>query len=520
MWRLLTTAPLLLVLTLEFPLAAQYPGGGYPYPGGQSPTGSGIPIPRRSKSKTSDAKTPTEPMKAMSGVVKQINDTSISIMAQDTRTITAKISGKTAYLNNGAAATAANFSVGDHVRIDATQDTEGFYHAVTVALEKKGMTADRQIIETSAPPSVQKSSDQQDERPVIRRNPTAATADPAAEKEEQSDKAEVAAEKPEQKPARQSATRVVDPTQDCYDAEDPGTPVLRRGKQTRRKPAAGKTPCVERVAQPATREVASATVPQWKTTSPDASGEPAPPSVPQDDPKIAKAREAVSRYTQSLPNYFCQQQVARFATNSSPKPDWRPLDVISAIVVHENGKDNYRNITLNGKPVKKKMEELGGTWSTGEFGMMAADLFSPATAADFTLARSARIAGRDAVVYDFVVDIENSHWLIHAPSQSIRPAYKGTVWLDAETSEVLRIEMQTRRMPKEFPIDKVESAVDYEFIRIGDNKFLLPVHAENLACVRGTPDCTRNVIDFRNYRKYGGESIITYGDSTITYDTK
>ena len=44
------------------------------------------------------------------------------------------------------------------------------------------------------------------------------------------------------------------------------------------------------------------------------------------------------------------------------------------------------------------------------------------------------------------------------------------------------------------------------------------MHAENLTCVRGTPNCTRNVIDFRNYRKFAGESVITFGDSTITYD--
>ncbi len=131
--------------------AARYPGGGYPYPGGRSPTGSGIPIPRRSKGKTTDAKTTTEPTNTMSGIVKQLNETSISIVAQDTRTITAKLSDKTKFLNKGAAATAANFSVGDHVRIDATQDNEGFYHAMTVALEKKGTTADQETIEVGAP---------------------------------------------------------------------------------------------------------------------------------------------------------------------------------------------------------------------------------------------------------------------------------------------------------------------------------------------------------------------------------
>jgi hypothetical protein len=90
------------------------------------------------------------------------------------------------------------------------------------------------------------------------------------------------------------------------------------------------------------------------------------------------------------------------------------------------------------------------------------------------------------------------------------PAYKGRVWLEKDTAQVLRIEMQASRVPKEFPLDKVESAVDYEYVLLSGQRFLLPVHAETLTCVRGTNNCSRNVIDFRNYRKYGAESTVTF----------
>jgi len=36
---------------------------------------------------------------------------------------------------------------------------------------------------------------------------------------------------------------------------------------------------------------------------------------------------------------------------------------------------------------------------------------------------------------------------------------------------------------------------------------------EILSCERGSNQCSRNVIDFRNYHKYSGESTITFGDS-------
>jgi len=69
--------------------------------------------------------------------------------------------------------------------------------------------------------------------------------------------------------------------------------------------------------------------------------------------------------------------------------------------------------------------------------------------------------------------------------------------------------MQSRQMPQDFPFDKVEMACDYDFVRLGTmTQFLLPVHSENLSCQRGTSNCSRNSIDFRNYKKFGSESTL------------
>ena len=72
--------------------------------------------------------------------------------------------------------------------------------------------------------------------------------------------------------------------------------------------------------------------------------------------------------------------------------------------------------------------------------------------------------------------------------------------------------MEARGLPKDFPADHVESATDYQYVRLGGTQqFLLPVHAETLSCQRGTPYCSRNTIDFRNYHKYTGESSVEFG---------
>ncbi len=100
---------------------------------------------------------------------------------------------------------------------------------------------------------------------------------------------------------------------------------------------------------------------------------------------------------------------------------------------------------------------------------------------------------------------ENSHWRVQAGSQTLTPAYGGSVWIDPKTARALRIEMQARNVPSDFPMDAIESAVDYSYVTIGGMSFLLPVHAESLGCQRGSNACSHNVIDFRNYHEFKTE---------------
>ena len=113
-----------------------------------------------------------------------------------------------------------------------------------------------------------------------------------------------------------------------------------------------------------------------------------------------------------------------------------------------------------------------------------------------------------AHVYDFKVQRENSHWMLHDGSKDVVAAYQGSVWIDPNTARVLRIEIQARDLPSDFRMDQVETAVDYSDVKIGETSVLLPVHAETLGCERGTSDCSHNTIDFRNYHEFKSETKI------------
>ncbi len=197
-----------------------------------------------------------------------------------------------------------------------------------------------------------------------------------------------------------------------------------------------------------------------------------------------------------------------------PKTGWDPIDVVTADVAYQDGRESYKNIKIGGKAVNKSMDDIGGTRSTGEFSSILLDLLDPGTNAIFRRSGSDTLSARAAWVYKFEIPRERSHWRIEAPSQLYYPAFGGSIWIDKETSRVLRIEQGTLDMPKAFPFDTVETVTDYAFISLAaGQKYLLPADAEVLSCMRGTSLCTRNRLEFRNYRKFGA-------DSTITFDGK
>jgi hypothetical protein len=55
-------------------------------------------------------------------------------------------------------------------------------------------------------------------------------------------------------------------------------------------------------------------------------------------------------------------------------------------------------------------------------------------------------------------------------------------------------------------------------VKIAGQEYHMPLKAEVLSCQRSSPHCSRNEIEFRNYRKFGAESIVITTDSTITFE--
>jgi hypothetical protein len=230
------------------------------------------------------------------------------------------------------------------------------------------------------------------------------------------------------------------------------------------------------------------------------------PSLPHSAPLLERARVAALQLSARLPNFVCQEFMARFVQQGrGPK---QPQDIVSAELIYEDGRETYRNLKINNRPTDKRLEDIDGAWSTGEFATALLNLFDPASKAHFSAGRASAASGLSAQAFDFQVQAANSHWKLSVPSMTVVTDTTGTIWVDPNTARVLRIEMQARNIPEDFPIDTVESAIDYSFVTIEGKSYLLPAHAESLGCQRGSSFCSHNVIDFRNYHEFKGSGKI------------
>jgi hypothetical protein len=463
---------ILFLLASAAALAQNYPPGGYPggVPG-QSPYPTRQGSRRPGAGADPRANSGDQPLPNFRGNLKVISDKTLTLELGDKRVMDFKRNDKTKFFKGGDEVKPPKFAVGDQLSIEALEELNGTMTAVNVYWEKAASPGD--------------TTSKRDE------GVTDAWKDV-----------------PTMPPSGSSQTPAAPPS-----AGDPGPPKLQHGRvaDSAREQAAPPPPDTP-VDHSSGERVTDAQSARPTVIRGDADEDAVRVTEkPKDEPLIRRAADAAMEFTETLPSYVCTERVARMQSQSTAS-DFQTVDLVTMDVLYVNGLEDYRNIQINGKKSVKKLEESGGAWSTGEFGTVLVNLFSPANGTVFHYRRDSRAGGVMAKMYDFEVAKENSHWNVHVESHSYEPGYTGSVWIDPSTSRVLRIEMEAKDMPSNFPLDHLESATDYQYTRLGDAKqYLLPVHAETLACQRGSNYCSRNVIDFLNYHKYAGESTIKFG---------
>jgi hypothetical protein len=226
------------------------------------------------------------------------------------------------------------------------------------------------------------------------------------------------------------------------------------------------------------------------------------PSAEEQKRTIDTAREIAIHYSGKLPDFICTEQVER---TDGTGPNNRKVDRLTIDLTYA-GKESYKLATMNGSPTKQTLESLDGLITGGEFGSLLVGIFDPSSSADFRWKESSNLRKHGASVYTYRIARAKSHYLLGRRAQngtmlSAPAGYHGEVVLDNQTTKVLRLTASADDIPKDSDILQSSMEVDYDFIEVAGESYLLPSHSE-ARMERGYRQIT-NSVTFADYGKFG-----------------
>lgn len=232
---------------------------------------------------------------------------------------------------------------------------------------------------------------------------------------------------------------------------------------------------------------------------------------------LERARAATLAAADAMPDFIVKQLIKRSRAYGNTN-NWQPQDNLTiAVAYRANAGEQYKVLAVNGVPRAQETTQKrdyskdvdpGASSSGVEYISAVADVFKPESDTKFKLVDTDVIQGRHTLVYEYEVSRDLSQLTLRAgDAEPAIVGSRGRIWIDRELNRVLRFEQIATDVPPDYPIRAASTLIDYDWVAIGENKYLLPTHSEiQLTNVgRGMTIQSRNDIRFRGYQKFGAE---------------
>jgi hypothetical protein len=239
---------------------------------------------------------------------------------------------------------------------------------------------------------------------------------------------------------------------------------------------------------------------------------PPPDSMEQAD-VIAAMREYALSYTAKLPNFLCVQITRRHYDAKDPRYRSGGDTIQEQINFYEH-KENYKVQMHNGASVHNiSHDQLGGVTSSGEWGSMLHNIFTPENGAQFDWDHWGTLRGKPMYVFAYRIEKDRGYSMLDREThREYTSAYTGLVYADKDTREIQRVTLKTVEIPSDFTVKDVALTLDYKATDISGHLYTLPYHFElDSIDVHGK---NNNLADFKMYQVYGADTTITFVDDS------
>lgn len=237
-------------------------------------------------------------------------------------------------------------------------------------------------------------------------------------------------------------------------------------------------------------------------------------SSPEDTVLLTRIQQSALEDLSRIPNYVCFDSIERSLWIPGER-EFRRLDRMHLELAHIGGVDRFSWLGDSAFQSKTPSEIVGyGASFRGDFADNRALVFKNRWTRIRYTGRET-IEGRPAMRYEYEVPRNRGGLAVAIGSDSGFVAARGAFWVDPETLDLLRIDVEGHDIPASLSLQSAVARTTYWRVLIGERGVVLARNSEFLLTERdGT--VKRNLSVFSNCREYRAESTVTFGPNLAT----
>jgi hypothetical protein len=231
------------------------------------------------------------------------------------------------------------------------------------------------------------------------------------------------------------------------------------------------------------------------------------------DALLPRIQHHVAEYVAGLPNYTCKETIHRYERPRRVK-EFQTIDTIKLEIAVLNGTERFAwpgSTAFDDKDLKEIVGGGYGALTKGDFVIHARNIFLRDQAI-FGQPKAEKVGDREAIRLNFEVPVTMSNFEVSADDQKAVVGYKGSVWADRDTLQLMRIDIEAKGIPRETHVRAAQSEINYATAHFGDMVVLLPSSAQHtLQHTSGVDMRTR--VEFSGCRQYAASTSLSFEEA-------
>jgi hypothetical protein len=235
--------------------------------------------------------------------------------------------------------------------------------------------------------------------------------------------------------------------------------------------------------------------------------------VSEQQAKLEHIRAVNLERAATLPSFVADEIAIRYRSKHTDPPQWEYFDTIESEIAVRGADFTRQKVRLNGKPWTKPTFP-NFTWSV-DFGAELKSLFDPKCKTAIVFEKKVEALGKPALQYAFRAPADGCFGTFTIKNgmlsarKSYRPPWTGRFVVEDSGGAVVQFQEEAHEFPKGFGAEALTQKITWDYVKIGDGTFLLPVGEEMFGgFVR--EDLYHVVVEYKNHRHFEASANVTF----------